>query len=116
ALVRVLEMSTPPPMEEVELAPPPDAPNWLRKASVSPGRLQVKPRDAYMAAFVDVDAPDYSVAEAGVELLPGKPEPVAPLLDLSRLSLAPVGSDMGQIEKAESQEAPDTSHLKIIPE
>jgi hypothetical protein len=69
-----------------------------------------------MAAFVDVDAPDYSVAEAGVELLPDKPQPVAPLLDLSRLSLAPVGSDMGQVEKPESQEAPDTSHLKIIPE
>ncbi|ALU61878.1 hypothetical protein [Pseudomonas syringae] len=116
ALVRVLEMNTPLPMEEVELAPPPDAPNWLRKTPASPGRLQIKPRDAYMAAFVDVDAPDYSVAEAGVELLPDKPKPVAPLLDLSHLSLAPVGSDMGQVEKPESQEAPDTSHLKIIPE
>ncbi|KPY84325.1 hypothetical protein ALO97_04570 [Pseudomonas syringae pv. tagetis] len=115
ALVQVLEMNTPP-MEEVELAPPPDAPTWLRKPSVSPGRLQIKPRDAYMAAFENVDAPEYSVAEAGADLLPAKPRPAAPLLDLSRLSLAPVGSDMGQAEKPEPQSAPDTSHLKIIPE
>ncbi len=69
ARVHVLEMNTPLPMEEVELAPPPDAPTWLRKSQATPqsgtGRLQIKPRDAYMAAFASVDAPDYSVAEAG---------------------------------------------------
>ncbi|MDU8501862.1 hypothetical protein RYB01_22115 [Pseudomonas syringae] len=120
ARVHVLEMNTPLPMEEVELAPPPDAPTWLRKSPASPqpgaGRLQIKPRDAYMAAFENVDAPDYSVAEAGADLLPAKAQPAAPLLDLSRLSLAPVGSDMGQAERPESQAAPDTSYLKIIPE
>ncbi|KPW13593.1 hypothetical protein ALP66_100559 [Pseudomonas amygdali pv. photiniae] len=120
ARVHVLEMNTPLPMEEVELAPPPDAPTWLRKSQATPqsgtGRLQIKPRDAYMAAFESVDAPDYSVAEAGVDLLPAKPQPAAPLLDLSRFSLAPVGSDMGHVERPESQAAPDTSHLKVIPE
>ncbi|OUM09338.1 hypothetical protein BW686_01185 [Pseudomonas syringae] len=114
ARVHILEMNAPPPMEEVELAPPPDAPTWLRKSPISQGRLQIKPRDAYMAAFVDVDAPDYSVAEAGVDLMPGKPRPVAPSLDLSRLSLAPVGADMGQADKPAPDAAPDTSHLRIL--
>ncbi|QXG39837.1 hypothetical protein [Pseudomonas viridiflava] len=100
-------------MEEVELARPPDEPTWLRKMPVRPGRLQIKPRDAYMAAFSDVDAPDYSVAEAGSDMQDPKPEPVVPKLDLSRLSVAPVGSDMGQVPRASTRPAPDTSHLKL---
>ncbi|KAA8713821.1 hypothetical protein [Pseudomonas cannabina] len=112
----VVEHDTSPPMEEVELAPPPDAPTWVRKSPASQARLQIKPRDVYMAAFVDVDAPDYSVAEAGVDLMPAKPQPVAPPLDLSRLSLAPVGSDMGQAEKLVSKAVPDTSRLRVIQE
>ncbi|QXG36694.1 hypothetical protein [Pseudomonas viridiflava] len=100
-------------MEEVELARPPDEPTWLRKMPVRPGRLQIKPRDAYMSAFSDVDAPDYSVAEAGSDMQDPKPEPVVPKLDLSRLSVAPVGSDMGQVPRASTRPAPDTSHLKL---
>ena len=100
-------------MEEVELARPPDEPTWLRKAPVRPGRLQIKPRDAYMAAFSDVDAPDYSVAEAGSDMQDPKPAPVVPQLDLSRLSVAPVGSDMGQVPRANTRPVPDTSHLKL---
>ena len=100
-------------MEEVELARPPDEPTWLRKTPARPGRLQIKPRDAYMAAFSDVDAPDYSVAEAGSDMQDPKPEPVVPQLDLSRLSVAPVGSDMGQVPRVATRVAPDTSHLKL---
>ncbi|WP_122563256.1 hypothetical protein, partial [Pseudomonas viridiflava] len=100
-------------MEEVELARPPDEPTWLRKTPVRPGRLQIKPRDAYMAAFSDVDAPDYSVAEAGSDMQDPKPAPVVPQLDLSRLSVAPVGSDMGQVPRVATRVAPDTSHLKL---
>ncbi|MCF5707414.1 hypothetical protein GIV19_08935 [Pseudomonas syringae] len=100
-------------VEEVELARPPDEPTWLRKISVKPGRLQIKPRDAYMAAFSDVDAPDYSVAEAGSDMQDPKPDPVPPALDLSRLSVAPVGSDMGQAPRGTDKTAPDTSHLKL---
>lgn len=100
-------------MEEVELARPPDEPTWLRKTPVRPGRLQIKPRDAYMAAFSDVDAPDYSVAEAGSDMQDPKPAPVIPKLDLSRLSVAPVGSDMGQVPRANTRPVPDTSHLKL---
>ncbi|AYC33839.1 hypothetical protein D3880_16390 [Pseudomonas cavernae] len=93
-------------IEEVELAPPP-AP------AASAGRLQVKPRDEYMAAFVDVDAPDFGIAPAGADLQDARPEPVAPAVDLSQFSLAPAGSDMGQAKPAPAAPAPDTSHLKL---
>ncbi|MBC3954946.1 hypothetical protein [Pseudomonas triticifolii] len=101
-------------VEEVELARPPDEPAWLRKTQVSAGRLQVKPRDLYMAAFVDVDAPDYSLAEAGSDILPPQPQPAPPLLDLSRLSVAPVGTNIGQARSTDNEKAPDTSHLKLV--
>ncbi|CAM3321252.1 hypothetical protein BZK31_18150 [Pseudomonas floridensis] len=111
--VQAVEVPPTADVEEVELARPPDEPTWLRKVSAKPGRLQIKPRDAYMAAFSDVDAPDYSVAEAGSDMQDPKPAPVAPQLDLSRLSVAPVGSDMGQAARTTTRRAPDTSHLKL---
>jgi hypothetical protein len=98
--------------EEVELAPPPDAPGFTRP--VQPGhRSQVAPRDACMAAFSAVDAPDFSIAEVGSDMQDPKAEAPAPHLDLSRISLAPVGSDMGQLEKPKPGPAPDTSYLKL---
>lgn len=112
ALVEVVDMQLP--MEEVELAPPPDERGYLPiKPTVRAGRLQVKPRDAYMAAFVDVDAPDLGIAEVGADLQEPKPAVAAPQLDLSRLSLAPAGSDMGQAKKAAAAAPPDTSHLSL---
>jgi hypothetical protein len=44
-----------------------------------------------------------------------KPSPVAPALDLSQFSLAPVGSDMGEAKKAPAGPPPDISHLKLQP-
>lgn len=111
ARVEMLDMH--PEIEEVELAPPPDAPNWLKKATPADGRLQVVPRDVYMAAFVGVDAPALSLAEAGSDMQDPKPAPRAPQLDLTGLSLAPAGSDMGQAKKPPAGPPPDTSHLKL---
>ncbi|KQQ67961.1 hypothetical protein ASF84_02155 [Pseudomonas sp. Leaf127] len=111
ALVEMLEM--PPHIEEVELAPPPDAPTWLKKARPADGRLQVVPRDNYMAAFAAVDAPDLSLAEVGSPMQDPRPAPQAPRLDLTGLSLAPAGSDMGQAKKPPAGPPPDTSHLKL---
>jgi hypothetical protein len=111
ALVEVVVMEQL--IEEVELAPPPDEPSYFRRSPVSTGRLKIAPRDGYMAAFVDVVAPDFALFEAGSDLQDAKPEPVAPRLDLSRLSLAPAGSDMGQVEKPTPGPAPDTSHLRL---
>jgi hypothetical protein len=102
-------------MEEVELAPPPDAPGFYRPSQPAQAkrRLQVAPRDAYMAAFSEVDAPDFSIAEVGSALQAPKAPAQAPRLDLSKMSVAPVGSDMGEIERPKTGPVPDTSHLKL---
>lgn len=107
------------PMEEVELAPPPDEPTWTRRtAAVAPivdaTADKSAPRDVYAAAFVDVVAPDFTLARAGSDLQDPRPEPVAPRLDLSGLSLAPAGSDMGQMSRPKEARVPDTSHLKMV--
>jgi hypothetical protein len=75
--------------------------------------LQVAPRDEYMAAFRDVQAPDFGIAPLGDDLQPAPVEKPAPELDLSGMTLAPVGSDMGQLPNAQAIPVPDTSHLKL---
>ena len=107
-------------IEEIELAAPPAVVAAPAAAPVQPaaiskpaGRLQVTPRDEYMAAFAQVDAPDFGIAPLGDDVQDGKPQVQAPALDLSQFSLAPVGSDMGQAKPATPAAAPDTSHLKL---
>ena len=78
-----------------------------------PGRLSVVPRDVYMAAFEQVDAPVLDLFAAGSELQDPKPPVDAPALDLSQLSLAPVGADLGQTPRAEAGPVPNTSHLSL---
>ncbi|MFV3410942.1 hypothetical protein ACQCLI_03995 [Pseudomonas nitroreducens] len=117
AVVEVVDMDAQ--IEEIELAPPPPA--EPASAPVQPGapgaapqgRLKVAPRDEYMAAFVDVEAPDFGLAPVGADLQDEKPEAQAPRVDLSQFSVAPVGSDMGQAKPAPAGPAPDTSHLKL---
>ncbi|NWA23679.1 hypothetical protein HX882_01595 [Pseudomonas gingeri] len=99
ALVTVVEM----PVEEIEMT---------ALASV-PGGAPVAPRDAYMAAFSGVDAPDFGIAEVGSDMQDAKPEPVALALDLSAFSVAPVGADMGQLPAAPAGAVPDISHLSL---
>lgn len=113
ARVEVLDMDML--VEEVELAPPPPENEPVSMASVAakPGRLQVAPRDEYMAAFSDVDAPDFGIAPVGSDLQDAKAQAEAPRVDLSQFSLAPVGSDMGQAKSAPAAPPPDTSHLKL---
>ena len=43
----------------------------------TPGALKVTPRDEYMAAFSDVEAPDFGIAPVGVDLQDARPEPEA---------------------------------------
>ncbi|WP_213879997.1 hypothetical protein [Pseudomonas sp. dw_358] len=102
ALAEVSPMLVEP--EEIEMTAPPAAP--VR-------RLQVAPRDAYMAAFTQVDAPDYAIATADANLQDAKPAARAPQLDLSQFSVAPAGADMGQAKPAAAPPAPDTSHIKL---
>ncbi|WP_170801315.1 hypothetical protein [Stutzerimonas stutzeri] len=109
-------------VEEIELAPPPPATPVATPASTAPatarpgetpGSLKVTPRDEYMAAFSDVEAPDFGIAPVGVDLQDARPEPEAPRVDLSQFSLAPVGSDMGEMPRAVDGPKPDISHLKL---
>ncbi len=116
ALVEVCDMDAVE-IEEVEMAPPPPydppAPVAAPVAAGAPKPLVVAPRDEYMAAFSDVEAPDFGIAPVGVDLQDEKPEPQAPKVDLSQFSLAPAGSDMGQAKTAPAGPAPDVSHLKL---
>jgi hypothetical protein len=83
------------------------------EATGKPGKLKVAPRDEYMAAFIDVEAPDLGIAPLGADLQ-DQPQPAeAPAVDLSQFSLAPVGSDMGQEKGRPAAPPPDTSHLKL---
>lgn len=106
-------------VEEIELAPPPPTPPAASTAAApsasnaSPAALKVTPRDEYMAAFADVEAPDFGIAPVGVDLQDAHPEPEAPRVDLSQFSLAPVGSDMGEAPRDTNAVVPDTSHLKL---
>lgn len=113
AVVEVVDMDAP--IEEIELAPPPAADPEQPRAgkAAAPGRLQVAPRDGYMAAFADVEALDFGLAPVGADLQDDKPDVRAPNVDLSQFSVAPVGSDMGQAKAAPAGPAPDTSHLKL---
>lgn len=104
-------------VEEIELAPPPaEAPATApaRQPGATPAPLEVAPRDEYMAAFVDVEAPDFGLAPTGADLQDSRPTTQAPALDLSQFSLAPVGSDMSERRRASDAPAPDTSHLKLV--
>lgn len=112
AEVRALDVE----VEEVELAPPP--PSQAQPAPVpapASSGAKVVPRDEYMAAFADVEAPDFGIAPVGVDLQDQKPEAQAPDVDLSQFSLAPTGSDMGEIPRKLDGPLPDISHLKLEP-
>ena len=85
-------------------------------SSATVAMLNVAPRDEYMAAFRDVQAPDFGIAPLGDDLQPAPAEKPAPNLDLSGISIAPVGSDMGQLPGAAAIVAPDVSHIKLTDE
>lgn len=92
-------------VEAIELAPPP--------APTPRSRAKVVPRDNYMAAFAEVDAPAYEIAEPGALMQPDAAPALAPQVDLSGLSLAPAGADLGSQPVTASPAPPDTSHLKL---
>lgn len=102
-------------VEEIELAPPPQEPvaSSSTVAGTTPPPLKVAPRDEYMAAFVDVEAPDFGIAPVGADLQDAPAPAPTPALDLSQFSLAPLGSDMSERRRASDAPAPDTSHLKL---
>lgn len=91
-------------------------PSAQSTAPAATAMLQVTPRDEYMAAFIDVQAPDFGIAPLGDDLQPKSIEKPAPELDLSGITLAPAGSDMGQLPGAQAVPVPDISHIKLADE
>ncbi|GAA6131926.1 hypothetical protein [Halopseudomonas sabulinigri] len=82
-------------------------------AAAAKGAGKVVPRDEYMAAFVDVEAPDFDIAPLGADMQDDYEAPVPLPIDLSALSLAPVGSDMGELKRDLPDMVPNTDHLKL---
>ena len=115
--VEIIEEITPGlPAEEPAPSAPTSVSAVAQASATSPAgqpMLQVTPRDEYMAAFIDVQAPDFGIAPLGDDLQPTPTEKPAPQLDLSGLSLAPAGSDMGQLPGAAAIVPPDISHIKL---
>lgn len=96
-------------------------PTLATKATATPpsaerGSLSVAPRDAVMAAFVDVQAPDFGLAPVGADLQDEAAPVAPPRVDLSHLSLAPVGSDLGPASEPLPVAVPDTDHLTLVRE
>lgn len=98
---------------ESSAAAAPQAATTPAADSAQQAMLQIAPRDEYMAAFSDVEAPDFGIAPLGDDLQPMPAEKPAPALDLSAISLAPAGCDMGQLPGAEAIVPPDISHIKL---
>ncbi len=100
-------------IEEITPGLPAEEPATTPANARSQAMLQVAPRDEYMAAFSDVQAPDFGIAPLGDDLQPTPAERPAPKLDLSGISLAPAGSDMGQLPGVAAIVPPDISHIKL---
>src|SRR5690606_659513 len=90
------------------------APEPARPAA--PAAAAIQPRDEYMAAFRDVQAPDLPIAPLGADMQDSYSEFTPLDIDLSAFSLAPVGSDMGQLPRSPAGPIPDTSHLHLADE
>ena len=83
-------------VEEIELAPPPvEAAPAPSESAAAPQSLKVAPRDEYMAAFVDVEAPDFGIAPVGARARTDTgagPVPVQPGTTGQRHERAPAGN------------------------
>ena len=66
-----------------------------------------------MAAFSNVEAPDFGIAPLGDDLQDEYRDFTPLPLDLSALSLAPPGADLDELKHDKPVSIPDTSHLKL---
>lgn len=79
----------------------------------SPKGASVEPRDPYMAAFSEVEAPDFAIAPVGSDMQDDY-QSFTPLpIDLSALSLAPAGADLDELKRETDAKVPNTDHLKL---
>lgn len=73
----------------------------------------LRPRDAYMAAFSAVAAPDFGIAPLGADMQDAYEGFVALPIDLSALSLAPPGSDLQQLRPHVAPVSPNIDYLTL---
>lgn len=85
----------------------------VSQTSSASSRPSIKPRDAYMAAFSEVEAPDFDIAPLGADMQDEYEEFVALPIDLSALSLAPPGSDLEPLRADVAPAVPNTDHLRL---
>lgn len=96
-----------------EQAAPPAAPVVAQPQVASPTSTGPAPRDEFMAAFVDVEAPDLPLAPLGADMQDSYVDHAPLDIDLSAFTLAPAGADLAQRAAAPPPPAPDTSHLRM---
>lgn len=114
------EAPIPPTPASSEPVPTPvaSAPAPASRADAAPTKaaagVRVVPRDEYMAAFSNVDAPDFGIAPLGSDMQDEYTDHTPLPLDLSALSLAPAGSDLEQLKDEREPVRPSIDHLKLV--
>ncbi|HDZ56179.1 MAG TPA: hypothetical protein ENI17_03040 [Pseudomonas xinjiangensis] len=105
------------PLEPASPAEPAEAaqlpPSAVATAAPASEQNRLRPRDEYMAAFSDVEAPDFGIAPVGADLQDEYQDFVPLPIDLSALSLAPPGADLDEIKRAGPVSIPNTDHLTL---
>lgn len=94
-------------------APVPPRPETV-PAPAAERSSELRPRDEFMAAFRDVEAPELPIAPLGADMQEEYAEHTPLDLDLSAYTLAPPGSDLEQLAPPPPPTLPDTSHLQLI--
>ncbi|WP_150302598.1 hypothetical protein [Pseudomonas saliphila] len=101
-------------VEPMREEPTADAPPASPAPAEPSGSKKLVPRDEYMAAFSDVEAPDFGIAPLGADMQ-DEYRNFTPLpLDLSALSLAPPGADLDELKRNEQAVTPRIDHLKLV--
>lgn len=101
-------------VEPMAEEPAGDAPSASPAPAEQSGTNKLVPRDQYMAAFSDVEAPEFDIAPLGADMQDEYRDFTPLPLDLSALSLAPPGADLEEIKRNEQAVVPSIDHLKLV--
>lgn len=75
-----------------------------------------RPRDEFMAAFSEVEAPDLPIAPLGADMQETYADHRPLDINLSAYSLAPPGSDLAQLKTSALPVTPNIAHLRVLDE
>ncbi|MEJ6656517.1 MAG: hypothetical protein QNL70_10970 [Pseudomonas sp.] len=114
ALCEVQPMADKPSQHTAEPAPT-SAPAAPVTPSV-PRSAAPAPRDEFMAAFSEVEAPDLPIAPLGADMQEAYADHRPLDINLSAYSLAPPGSDLAQLKTSDVPVTPNIAHLRMLDE